>query len=115
HERDAVPVKYARYFDENAEFNDMVGATPASVSSVFANPQFGSNVNTAYINHEVMARNVAEGGIGSPISTDPLCESLSGADGQPFLVGTRTAPRGLNGGSCREYTYQWQHRTLRTK
>lgn len=112
HERDPVPVEYARYFDANAQFSDIVGATPASAGAVFNNPAFGANFNKAYINSAVMARNVAEGAQALPVYTDPLCATLRDADGEAFFVGNRIDKRGENTGSCREHTYDWQYMSL---
>ncbi|MDP2139364.1 MAG: TonB-dependent receptor [Gammaproteobacteria bacterium] len=112
YERDPVPVEYARYFNENSEFSDIVGGTPSSAEAVFNNPQFGANFNAAYLNPAVMARNVAEGGLSNPVYTDPLCTSLSDAEGEPFFVGSRNDRRGLNTGSCREGTYDWHYMNL---
>ncbi len=114
-DRDPVSVKYANYFDKNSQFDGIVGAIPGGAEAVFSNPAFGANINTAYINQGVVARNVAEGGQLLPVYTDPLCESLNAVDGTSFFVGTRTDPRGQNTGSCREYTYDWQNMTLGTE
>ncbi len=110
-ERDPVPVEYSRYFDENAEFTGTVGAMGTPLVSA----AFGSQVNPAYLNQDIIDRNIAEGGSGSPVYTDPLCYELSSADGTPFFTGTRTSQRGQNSGSCREYTYDWSFMTVGTE
>ncbi|HDZ09230.1 TonB-dependent receptor [Pseudohongiella sp.] len=101
--RDPVPISAARYFDERSEFTGTVGG----FGTPLANAAFGSNVNSAYLNQEVMAQAVAEGGNADPRYTDPLCFELSSADGAPYFTGTRTADRGEPSASCREDTYQW--------
>lgn len=108
-ERDPVPVEYARYFDENSEFSDIVGGAPSGAEQVFNSPQFGANFNMAYLNPVVMARNVAEGGVSEPIYTDPLCRSLTDAEGEPFFVGHRADKRGENTGDCRESIHDWHY------
>jgi iron complex outermembrane receptor protein len=101
--RDPVPITAARYFDERSEFNGTVGG----LGTLFVNPAFGSRLNTSYINQDAIAQAVAEGGRNDPRYTDPLCSSLTSADGTPYFVGTRTSQRGQPNSSCRENTYQW--------
>ena len=112
YQRDPVPIEYARYFDENSEFSDIVGGTPSLGEAVFNSPQFGANFNMAYYNPGVVARNIAEGGSGEPIYTDPLCASLSDAGGESFFVGHRADKRGQNSGDCRESIHDWHYMTL---
>ncbi|MDX1492113.1 MAG: TonB-dependent receptor [Pseudohongiellaceae bacterium] len=109
YDREAVPVKYARFFDENTEYADIVGAAPQSAMAVFATPDLGSNLNTAFINYDVVARNIAEGGQALPVYTDPLCSSLMSSQGEPFFVGRRADERGLNTGHCLEDTSDWEN------
>lgn len=110
--RDPVPIEYARYFDENSEFSDIVGGTPGAAEAVFNSPQFGANFNMAYYNPAVVARNIAEGGSDEPVYTDPLCSSLSDASGESFFVGHRADKRGQNTGDCRESVHDWHYMTL---
>lgn len=112
YKRDPVPVEYARYFDENSEFSDIVGGTPSAAESVFNSPQFGANFNMAYYNPAVVARNIAEGGSSEPVYTDPLCSSLTDANGDAFYVGHRADRRGLNTGDCRESVHEFHNMTL---
>ncbi|MEX0739671.1 MAG: TonB-dependent receptor [Pseudohongiella sp.] len=101
--RDPVPITAARYFDERSEFNGTVGGFGVPL----ANAAFGSRVNPAYLNEELIAQAVAEGGNANPRYTDPLCFELTSADGTPYFVGTRTADRGEPSASCRENTFEW--------
>lgn len=112
YERDPVPVEYARYFDMNSEFSDIVGAAPGGAEEVFNSPLFGANFNAAYVNPSVMARNIAEGGEALPVYTDPLCTSLKDNSGEPFFVGHRADKRGMNSGNCREGVYDWHYMNL---
>ncbi|MCB1665202.1 MAG: TonB-dependent receptor [Pseudomonadales bacterium] len=107
--RDPVPVKYANYFDENSRYSDIVGATPDGAEEVFNSPMFGANFNMAYYNPAVVARNVAEGGSDLPIYTDPLCTSMSGANGEAFFVGHRADEAGDHSGDCREDVSDWHY------
>ena len=107
--RDAVPVEYGRFFDENVEYSGTVGSLAGTISATMANTAFGSRINTSYFNNEVTARNVAEGGSATQMLTDPLCDDLTSADGRPFFVGTRTDRLGNNSSSCREFTEDWSY------
>lgn len=115
HERDPVPATYARYFDKDARFNDIVGATPTAATAVFNNPAFGANFNMDYLNSAVTARNIDEGGLSEPVYTDPLCKSLRSSSGESLIVGTRNDNRGENAGHCREYVDKWEYMTLGTE
>ena len=102
--RDPVPITAARYFDERSEFSATVGG----LGTLVVNPAFGSRLNTSYLNNDVVAQAVAEGGNATPRYTDPLCFSLTSADGTPYFIGTRTAERGDPSASCREDETQWR-------
>ena len=110
--RDPVQVEYGRFYDENVEYTGTVGGIAGVITATMANPAFGSRINPAYINNEVTARNVAEGGSANLILTDPLCDDLTSADGTPFFTGTRTDRRGDNSGACRERTDEWSFMTV---
>lgn len=97
-ERDAVNVSDGNFIDSNSEFL----ATVSAIGGAIDVASFGANVNPAYINQAIIDQNVAEGGDNGVIYSDPLCESLSSIDGQPFRFGTLRAQRGENGGACRE-------------
>lgn len=105
--RDPVGVKYGNFYDENVEYTGTVGGGPSNITQTPSNAAFGSRPNTAYYNAALTAQNVAEGGSGSMVLTDPLCSSLTSADGTPFFTGTRTDQRGANSGTCRERTDEW--------
>lgn len=102
-QRDPVPITAARYFDEKSEFSGTVGG----LGTVISNSAFGSRVNAAYLNRDVMAQRVAEGGSSTNLYTDPGCFTQTSANGEPFFVGTRTAARGSPSSSCREDSYEW--------
>lgn len=101
--RDPVSISAARYFDERSEFTGTVGG----MGTPLANAAFGTRINPAYLNEEAVAQAVAEGGQNTPRYTDPLCYSLTSADGTPYFTGTRTSERGQPNTSCRENTYEW--------
>lgn len=101
--RDPVSITAARYFDDRSEFTGTVGG----LGSPLANAAFGSQLNEAYINQEAMALAISEGGSSEPRFTDPLCETLTSADGTPYFWGTRTSQRGSPNSTCRENSYKW--------
>ncbi len=107
--RDAVPVKYGRFYDENVEYTGTVGSLAGTISATMANPAFGSRINPAYLNSTVTQQNIAEGGAPTQMLTDPLCYSLTGVDGRPFFTGTREDRLGDNSSACREYTEEWNY------
>jgi outer membrane receptor protein involved in Fe transport len=102
--RDPVSVTQARFYDERSEFNAQVGGLGTPIAS----PSFGSNINTAYVNQEAIAQAISEGGNSNPLFTDPLCGSLSSADGTPYFWGTLSADRGEPNSTCREEDAQWR-------
>lgn len=101
--RDPVPITAARYFDEKSEFTGTVGG----LGTPIANAAFGSRLNTAYLNRDIMAQRVEEGGSATNLYTDPGCFTQTSTNGEPFFVGTRTASRGSPSSSCREDSYEW--------
>jgi iron complex outermembrane recepter protein len=113
--RDGVPVEFGRFYDENVEYSGQVGSVTGTISNTMANPAFGSRINPAYLNNSITARNVAEGGNATQVLTDPLCSTLTSADGTPFFTGTRTDQRGSNGGVCRERTDEWNFMQVGTE
>lgn len=113
--RDPVPVRFGRFYDENVEYSGVVGSMAGNISATMANPAFGSQVNTAYINSALTQRNIAEGGSSALVLTDPLCDDLTSADGRAFFTGTRTDRRGSNSGTCREFTEEWSFMQVGTE
>jgi iron complex outermembrane recepter protein len=97
-ERDPVPITAARFYDERSEFTGTVGG----LGTLVVNPQFGSRLNNSYLNTAAVAQAIAEGGNSNPRYTDPLCYSLTSADGTPYFTGTNTSERGQPDSSCRE-------------
>lgn len=97
-ERDPLNVLYGNHIDENSQFLQTVSSIGGAVTSPF----FGANVNPDYINQEVTDYNVSQGGLNTAIYSDPLCETMTGATGIPFQIGTLREQRGERGGACRE-------------
>ncbi|MDT8427774.1 MAG: TonB-dependent receptor [Pseudomonadales bacterium] len=99
-ERDEVSVRDGNFFDENSEFLGTVSAIGGAV----AVPSFGANLNPAFVATDIIAQNVAEGGLADARFRDPLCGSteVTSADGTPFFTGTRRETRGERTGTCRE-------------
>lgn len=97
-ERDPVEASSAHFLNEFTQFT----AGVSNIGTPIAIPSFGANLNPAYLNTDVIAQNIAEGGDGSAVFTDPLCTSTSGATGIPFFVGTNRQLRGEAGGNCNE-------------
>ncbi len=106
-ERDEVSVKYGNYFDDNSEFFGTVSAIGGAVAPA----TFGANVNPAFINQSIMAANLAEGGTGAVVYSDPLCGSnaITSDDGTPFFLGSRRETRGERSGTCREDNSEWNY------
>lgn len=90
-ERDPVIITEASFFDENSEVTSTIG----SASGFFDVGLFGAQLNDAYINDEITAQNLANGGRGTKY-TDPLCAQVGG------FTGTRTEDRDDLSSSCRE-------------
>ncbi len=103
-ERDPLNVLYGNHIDENSEFL----GTVSSIGGAVASPFFGARVNPAYVNQDITAYNVSQGGEDTVIYSDPLCETLNGATGIPFQLGTLREQRGERGGACREDTARFR-------
>src|SRR5690606_25238472 len=105
-ERDLVQVENANFFDQ-AEFVGQVGAVPtnmrAATNGILPLPGW----NEAFLNAQVSAQNVAEGGNPDSMNalTDPQCERLG------FFVGSRSDDRGRRSGACLQDTSEWQYLT----
>ncbi|GIT23350.1 MAG: TonB-dependent receptor [Gammaproteobacteria bacterium] len=97
-ERDKVNVLDGNHIDENSQFNGAV----SSVSSGVASAAFGANINPDYVRSDIMAFNVSQGGLNEQVLGDPLCESLTDAQGNPFYTGSLRETRGERGGTCYE-------------
>ncbi|MFM1897717.1 MAG: hypothetical protein RLZZ385_2791 [Pseudomonadota bacterium] len=104
-ERDPVSVRYGNFFNENVEFLGTVGTAGTLLSST----SFGGNVSPGWINQSVMDYNVANGGDGGAIYTDPGCYTLTSHDGSPLIIGTKREERGERNGTCREDNSQWNY------
>lgn len=104
-ERDPVLLEHSSFYDPERT------VSTGRVGSFGVNTPFGSNFNPAYINLPLTAQNQAERvGLGESISgtrgivwTDPLCETLSGNNGD-FFVDNRFTGVGRRSGTCVEDT-----------
>lgn len=108
-ERDPVSVRNANFFNEFSEFNGTTqNFTDAAVVAV---PDFGANLNLDYLATDIMAQNVAEGGTGTPVFRDPLCntDAVTSIDGTPFYTGTLRETPGEHTGTCREDNSRWNY------
>lgn len=99
-ERDPVPVSAASSYNENSEFLGTVGTAGTLISS----PAFGGNVSPGWVNEEVRAYNVANGGEDEVVYTDPGCYTVTSQDGSPLIIGQKRETRGERSGTCREDT-----------
>jgi len=97
-ERDKVSVSAANFLDENTQFNGGISNIGTSV----AVPQFGAQPNPAYFRGDIVADNIANGGDGDPVWSDPLCTSSAGLTGIPYFVGNLREEVGERGGTCNE-------------
>ena len=98
-ERDNVNVLDANFIDENSEF---VATTSAIGAAPIVIPDFGANLNPAYIAADISAFNASQGGAADPVFSDPLCDQTLTAEGVPMFVGSLREQRGERSGACRE-------------
>jgi len=98
-ERDAVNVLDGNHIDENSQFNGSVSSVSGSGIAI---PSFGTNINPAYVRQDIMDFNLAQGGAGTLVLGDPLCESLKDNLGRPFYTGSLRETRGERSGNCLE-------------
>ena len=98
-ERDAVNVLDGNHIDENSQFNGSVSSVSGSGIAI---PSFGTNINPAYVRQDIMDFNLAQGGAGTLVLGDPLCESLKDNLGRPFYTGSLREQRGERSGNCLE-------------
>lgn len=104
-EREPVLLEHASYYDP-----DRITST-GRVGSFSVSTPFGANFNPAYINFPLTAQNKAERfALGESISgtqgivwADPLCETLSGPNGD-FFIDNRFTGVGRRSGTCVEDT-----------
>jgi len=104
-DRDPVPLEHASYFDP-----ERITST-GRVGSFGINSPLGGNINPAYINQELSARNITErASLGESVSgtqgtvfSDPLCGTLSGNYGD-FFIDNRFSNTGRLTGTCSEDT-----------
>ncbi len=108
-ERDAVLLENASYYDP-----ERVTST-GRVGSFGISTPLGGNINPAYINFPLTAQNQAErASLGESIAgtqgyvwSDPLCETLSGPNGD-FFIDNRFTGVGRRSGTCVEDTIDEQ-------
>ena len=97
-ERDAVNVLDGNHIDENSQF---LGTT-SSIGSGINIASFGANPNPAYLAQDIIDFNLAQGGDGDDVFSDPLCSQTLTAEGIPMFVGSLREQRGERSGACRE-------------
>ncbi|MFT5843106.1 MAG: iron complex outermembrane receptor protein [Pseudohongiellaceae bacterium] len=97
-ERDNVSASSANFIDENTQFT---AATSTLISPVDI-AAFGTNINPAYFRGDIVADNIANGGNGSGVYSDPLCTTQTGLTGIPYFVGNLREEVGERGGTCNE-------------
>ncbi len=102
-ERDPVPLEDAQYFDPERTIST------GNVGSFDLNSPLGAGFNPAYIDQALSFQQTSErlalgesvGGTAGLIFSDPLCETLSGNQGQ-FFVDNRFSNLGRRNGDCVE-------------
>jgi iron complex outermembrane receptor protein len=97
-ERDAVSASSANFIDENTQFT----APVSTLGSPVAVPAFGANTNPAWFRGDIIADNLANGGDGDAVFSDPLCTTQTGVSGLPYFVGNLREEVGERGGTCNE-------------
>ena len=103
-ERDPVTVRETNAFSDLQDFNGTVSA----VGGFFASAAIGAPTPMAWLNMDVMARNVAQGGTMAPVWTDPGCYTTFSATGGPLIEpGARRYDKGQAGGSCADDVSYW--------
>jgi len=103
-ERDPVTVRETNAFSDLQDFNGTVSA----VGGFFASAAIGAPTPMEWLNLDIMARNVAQGGTAAPVWTDPGCYSTFSATGGPLVEpGARRYDKGQAGGSCADDVSYW--------
>jgi iron complex outermembrane receptor protein len=103
-ERDPVTVRETNAFSDLQDFNGTVSA----VGGFFASAAIGAPTPMEWLNLDIMARNVAQGGNAAPVWTDPGCYSTFSATGGPLIEpGARRYDKGQAGGSCADDVSYW--------
>ena len=103
-ERDPVTVRETNAFSDLQDFNGTVSA----VGGFFASAAIGAPTPMEWLNLDIMARNVAQGGTAAPVWTDPGCYSTFSATGGPLIEpGARRYDKGQAGGSCADDVSYW--------
>ena len=104
-ERDPVTIRETNAYSDLQDFQGSV----STITGMFASAAIGAATPMNYLNMANMGRNVAQGGIATPVWTDPLCATTTNARGEPMLpAGGRRYDQGQAGGACFEDTSYWQ-------
>ena len=103
-QRDPVSVRETNAFSDLQDFN----GTVSSIGGLFASAAIGAATPMAWYNAGNVGRNVAQGGISTPVWTDPLCDNTFNANGTGFLpAGGRRYNQGQAGGACLDDRSEW--------
>mgnify|MGYP001068248312 CR=1 FL=1 len=104
-ERDPVTIRETNAYSDLQDFQ----GTLASYTGMFASDAIGAPTPFNYLSLATMGRNVAQGGIATPVWSDPLCGEINTASGDPVLpIGGRRYDQGQAGGACFEDSSYWQ-------
>jgi len=99
-----VSVKKANFFDDSLQ--QFTGRVGSRIHPILGFP--GEQLNQAWVNQDVVAQAIAEGGTGGARLTDPLCSTLTDADGDSLFVGSQFAAKGFPDSQCREDTSEFR-------
>ena len=103
-ERDPVTVRETNAFSDKQDFL----GTMSAVGGFFASAAIGAPTPMAWLNTEVMGRNIAQAGNAAPVWTDPGCYTTFSAQGGPLVEpGARRYDQGQAGGSCADDVSYW--------
>ena len=104
-ERDPVNVRETNAFSDLQDFR----GTVSSVPSLLAISAIGARFPAEWYNATVTGRNVAQGGLSTPVWTDPLCDNTFDGSGRSgfYEPGGRRYDQGQAGGACQTDTSQW--------
>ena len=104
--RDPINVRQTNFFD--AEEQRFLG-TMSSGGSMFASAAVGAATPLAYYNSDIVTRNVMQGGVASPIWTDPGCSAATSVHGGSLVQPEDLLryQQGQAGGSCFDDTSHW--------
>ncbi len=104
-ERDPVSVEKGNFYGPNSEFLGVV----SSAGSFITSSSFGAKVSPGWINQDVTALNIAEGGPSTPVFSDPGCYTVKTPDGSPLQIGRLREERGNHAGTCYMDNAEWNY------